>query len=263
MSATNPSLAEIREYLLRRLPESRRSRFEELYFRDDRLLDRVEEAEDQLVSEYVLGRLSPDDRKIFEESLLAAPYYRDRIETTTQMRLRLAQHKAFLKGSRGEGGLRPGRTGLLVAISLLFILFVAALASALRLKRDLEAATLAAAPAPRADLPGRVLVLPGPAESTSAPLLVLRPEARPLLLVLPRPLVPEATLAWRLALRSSSGTVWESGAQRAGEDGEGDLAFQVPAGVPAPGRYEVVAAAEGNPSSARLLATLDVGRPER
>ena len=110
MSAITPSPGEIRDYILRRLPEPRRARLEELYFRDDTLLERVEEAEDQLVSDYVLGRLSPADRKIFEDSLLGTPYYRDRIETTAQMRLRLSRHKAFLKGRRSPASrLLPGR----------------------------------------------------------------------------------------------------------------------------------------------------------
>ncbi len=258
MSAPLPSEGEIRDYLLRRLPEARRARLEELYFSDDRILDRVEDAEDRLVSDYVLGRLSSADRKIFEDSLLAMPYYRDRIETTTQMRLRLSQHKAFLGGSRGATGLRPGRTGLLVAASLLFVLFVAARASALRLKRDLEAATKVAAGPVRAELPARALVLPREGGSPSAPLRVGAPAGGPLLLVLPAALLPDAARLWRLTLRTGSETVWESGAIRGGADGAGDLALRLPAGVPAPGRYEVVAAPEGDPASARVLATVEV-----
>ena len=263
MSATTPSQGEIRDYLLRRLPESRRSRLEELYFRDDRLLDRVEEAEDQLVSDYVLGRLSPADRKLFEDSLLGTPYYRERIETTTQMRLRLSRHRAFARGSRKQPGLLPGRTGLLVAASLLFVLFVAALASALRLKRELEALTSAAAPPGRSDPPARVLVLAGPAADVPAPLRSLPADARPLLLVLPRTVLPRTASSWRLSLRSGSGTVWTSGAIRPGSDGEGDHAIRLPPGMPAPGRYDVVAAEEGDPASVRTLATLEVAAEGR
>ncbi len=263
MSAKAPSQGEIRDYLLRRLPEARRARLEELYFSDDRILDRVEDAEDQLVSDYVLGRLSAADRKVFEDSLLGMPYYRERIETTTQMRLRLSRHEAFLRGSRRPDGLRPGRTGLLVAVSLLLILFVAALASALRLKKDLETATKTAAPPAGTELPARALVIPREGASASPLLRVVGPASRPLLLVLPPARLPDATRPWRLTLRSGTETVWESGAIRTGADGDGDLALRLPAGVPAPGRYDVVAAADGDPASARALATVEVIGGER
>ncbi|MGE5347081.1 MAG: hypothetical protein ACM3JH_14100 [Acidithiobacillales bacterium] len=258
MSAPTPSQGEIRDYLLRRLPEARRARLEELYFSDDRILDRVEDAEDQLVSDYVLGRLSTADRKVFEDALLAMPYYRDRIETTTQMRLRLSRHKAFLRGSWRASGLWPGRTGLLVAVALLFVLFVAALASALRLKRDLETATTDAARPARAELPARALVLPRENGNPSAPLRVLGPAARPFLLVVPQALLPDQARLWRLTLQSGSESVWQSNAVRVGAEGDGDVALRLPAGVPAPGRYEVVAVADGDPSSARALATVEV-----
>ena len=82
MSAAAPGSPEIRDYLLRRMPETARTRFEEAYFRDDRLLDRIESEEDLLVADYVLGRLPDAERHLFEQSLLDTPYYRDRVETT-------------------------------------------------------------------------------------------------------------------------------------------------------------------------------------
>ncbi len=146
MSAAPPTAGEIRDYLLRRLPEPRRAVLEELYFRDDDILERVEEAEDALVTDYVLGRLAPGDRSSFEESLLDSPYYRDRVETTTQIRLRLNHLDAFRKGKRPAASrLLAGRTGAFLVASFLFVLFLAALVSAVRLKRDLETATRALA----------------------------------------------------------------------------------------------------------------------
>lgn len=265
MSAITPSPGEIRDYILRRLPEPRRARLEELYFRDDTLLERVEEAEDQLVSDYVLGRLSPADRKIFEDSLLGTPYYRDRIETTAQMRLRLSRHKGFSKSRRSPASrLLPGRTGLMVVLSLLVVLFVAALASALRLKSDLDrTARSPAAPAETANLAGRVIVLSEVRGSAAAPLRILRPAAGPLVLVLTQTLLPDKTRTWQLALTSSGRTAWESGPIRPGAPEEGALALRLPAGVPAEGRYEVVAAAEGDPGAALVIVTLDVVEPGR
>jgi len=75
LSATAPGSPEIRDYLLRRMPETARTRFEEAYFRDDRLLDRIESEEDLLVADYVLGRLPDAERHLFEESLLDTPYF--------------------------------------------------------------------------------------------------------------------------------------------------------------------------------------------
>jgi hypothetical protein len=258
VSASTPSQGEIRDYLLRRLPEARRARLEELYFRDDRVLDRIEEAEDQLVSDYVLGRLSPSDRKVFEDSLLGLPYYRDRIETTTEMRLRLSRHTAFPRGSRAGPALLPGRTGLLVVVALLLVLFLAALASALRLKKDLETATRAAARRAPTGLPVSAFVLPGEGGNPSATIRILRPASGPLVLVLPRALVRDAARPFRVAIRGGSRTVWESGVIRPGVDVEGDLAVEIPAGVPPPGRWDLVAAADGEEASVRALATVEI-----
>ncbi len=133
----------IREYLLRNLAEADRSRFEESYFTDDALLDRIETEEDLLVSDYVLGRLSEEDRRRFEQALLATPYYRQRVETTARLRLRIADDRGFRRLARapvpGGGGLFPGRTGAVVAFALLGVLLLASLVTALRLKEQLTA----------------------------------------------------------------------------------------------------------------------------
>jgi len=261
VSATTPSPAEIRDYILRRLPEARRAMMEELYFRDDSLLDRVEQAEDELVSDYVLGRLSPADRRTFESSLLETPYYRDRIESTTQMRLRIGRLQAFRKSRTPEGRLLTGRAGFLAAISLLLVLFVAALASALRLKGELETAARALAAGvepPGAAAQAVVLPLPG----GPPPARIVRAAGESLVLVLARPLLPPAELPFRLSLRAGDRTVWESGVLRSGAAREGDLAVRLPAGAPPAGRYEVILATEGDAAAPRSLATLDIAGAE-
>lgn len=261
MSASTPSPAEIRDYILRRLPEARRAKLEELYFRDDSLLDRVEQAEDELVSDYVLGRLSPTDRKTFEDSLLETPYYRERIETTTQMRLQIGRHRAFRKSRTADGRLLTGRAGFVAAISLLLVLFVAALASALRLKSDLERATraLPAGPgAPNAVLEAVVLPLPGGAEAGR----VVRSGTAPLVLVLSRSHLPPAGRPFRISLRSERGTAWESGLLPSEAARGGDLAVRLPEGVPGPGRYDVVLASDGETAGPRVLASIDFALPE-
>ena len=267
MSATSPSPAEIRDYILRRMTESRRAQMEELYFRDDGVLDRVEEAEDQIVSDYVLGRLSPEDRKTFEESLLSTPYYRDRIETTARLRLRLAQHDALRKGARPALPSRsvPGRTGLVVALAFVSVLFLAALASALQLKRNLEGATrLLAAGAGASAGADRVVLLAPPGPGGTVVSRVVRPAAVPLLLVLPRSALPDGTRSFRLALRTGGRIAWESGALAVGGPGDGDLSVPLPAGVPPAGRYEVEVAASGTgPFPEPAAAILEIAEPAR
>jgi len=260
VSATNPSAGEIRDYILRRLPEARRAKLEELYFRDDSLLDRVEQAEDELVSDYVLGRLSPTDRKTFEESLLETPYYRERIETTTQMRLQIGRHRAFRKSRTVDGRLLTGRAGFVAAISLLLVLFVAALASALRLKSDLERATraLAVPGAPDVALEAVVLPLPGGAADGR----VVRSGTGPLVLVVPGSHLPPAGRPFTISLRAEGRTVWGSGSLRHTAGRDGDLAVRLPAGVPPPGRYDVVLASDGETPGPRVLASLDFAKPE-
>ncbi len=100
MSASSPGSAEIRDYLLRRMTDTARGRFEEAYFRDDTLLDRIEAEEDALVSDYVLGHLSDGERRLFEESLLGTPYYRDRVETTSRLRLKVGSAIALSAAPR-------------------------------------------------------------------------------------------------------------------------------------------------------------------
>jgi hypothetical protein len=256
VSITPPTASELRDYLLRRLSEPRRALLEEQYFRDDHVLERVEEAEDDLVSDYVLGRLAPSERSSFEASLLDSPYYRDRVETTTQIRLRLNRLKVPRKG-KGPAAreLLAGRTGAFIAASFLFVLFLAALVSAIRLKGDLETTTRALAeraiPAPE-----RVVLLP--AVPGGAGVRVRRTIRESLVLVLPRPLLPDPVRTWRAALCLEGRKVWESGPLTAGGPGDGDLALHLPAGQPAPGHYELLAAADGDPVPPRTVATLDV-----
>ncbi len=257
MSPAAPTAGEIRDYLLRRLSEPRRALLEEQYFRDDAVLERVEDAEDELVSDYVLGRLAPPERASFEASLLDSPYYRDRVETTTQIRLRLNRLDAFRKGKPPlTSRLFAGRSGILIAASFLFVLFLAALVSAIRLKRDLETATYALAEKTSSDAE-RIVVLPAGPGSVPA-VRVRRTVRERLVLVLPRPLLPEGVRTWRAVLRIGEREVWESGPLPAAGPGEGDLMLRLPAGQPAPGHYVLLAAADGDPGVPRTVASLDV-----
>ena len=263
---------QIREYLLRSLADADRARFEESYFADDALLDRVEAEEDLLVTDYVLGRLSEEDRRRFEQALLGTPYYRERVETTTRLRLRIARDKGVRRLGRGVPpaagtGLFPGRTGIVVAFALLGVLLLASLVTALRLKEQLVAlrAELNAQPPPAvtAAAGGVVpatpaVVLQAPAEEGVSARRVDRIAGSPLVLVFPRALLPVGAKSWRVVLRAGTGAIlWDSGDQPATAGDAADLAVRLPAGVPEPGHSGVTLWAGGSPILSVLLEVVE------
>ncbi len=281
MSATAPGSPEIRDYLLRRMTETARTRFEEAYFRDDRLLDRIESEEDLLVAEYVMGRLSDAERHLFEESLLDTPYYRDRVETTRSIKLRLAEERFFRKkaaATRGAGGspsgapdarLFPRGTGIGVGFGLLVLLTIASLASAWFLKSALTRTRRELADrAPRADAAARAGVVPvaqtvvlTPAEGTGPSIVrVRRPRGGALLLVFPRATLARGALAFGVALGSGGRTAWDSGELPPLDSEGGDLSVRVPPGVPPAGAYAVRLRSRGaiGPPQDGFLGTLDI-----
>jgi len=258
----------IRGYLLRRLAEDERQSFEESYFADDALLDRVEAEEDLLVTDYVLGRLSEEDRRRFEQALLGTPYYRERVETTTRLRRRIARDQGVRNLGRGAaprpgGGLFPGRTGIVVAIGLLCVLLLAALVTALRLKQQLatlraELSTSAPAPVTAAGggvVPSTPSVVLQPTEGAGVSVRrVERLAGSPLVLVFPRDLLPDDATSWRVVLREESGAViWDSGDQTVPAAASSDLAVRLPPGVPAGGRSGVTLWSGGTPVFSALL----------
>lgn len=278
MSSPAPGSPEIRDYLLRRMPETARARFEEAYFRDDRLLDRIESEEDLLVADYVLGRLPEAEKRLFEESLLETPYYRDRVETTRSIKLRLAEERFFRKKAAAAGTparpgpdsrLFPGGTGLAIAVGLLALVAVAALASAFVLKnalaaarRDLAERAPPSAPAIQAGVvPLAQTVVLTPDKGTGPALVrVRRPPGGALLLVFPQPSGPPRGAGFAVALTSGGRTVWDSGALPAKEAEAGELSVRLPPGVPTAGPYGVRLRATSSAGAVEdvFLGTLDV-----
>ncbi len=279
MSATAPGSPEIRDYLLRRMPEGSRSKFEEAYFKDDRLLDRIESEEDLLVADYVLGRLPDTERHLFEQSLLDTPYYRDRVETTRGIKLRLAEERFLRKkaaaaaagppASGSDSRLFPGGTGTWVAFGLLLLLTVASLASAWFLKNALAKTRRdLAAGAPRADAAAQAGIVPvaqtvvlTPAQGTGPVIVrVKRPRGGALLLVLPRVSMAPDAAAFGVALAGGGRVAWDSGelAPPGAEDGEPSV--RLPAGVPPAGAYAVRLRSRGptGPPRDTFLGTLDI-----
>ena len=69
----------IRRYLLGELPELAANSLEERYFADDEAFEQVWAAENDLVDDYVAGRLTSEDRDRFERHYLASRRHRQRV----------------------------------------------------------------------------------------------------------------------------------------------------------------------------------------
>lgn len=276
-TARIPSPGEVRDYILRRLPEDERARFEEAYFADDSLLERIEQEENCLVSEFVLGRLEETDRKRFEEALLGAPYYRQRIETTgalqrdladripTRPSLRSQERVVTPIALRAPPGRRvtifPGRTGTGVAFSLMTVLLVAAVLAAWTLRRDVvrlrrervASASQGSVPAG----PGAFLLLDE--SGHEGPPVRLRPAvAGPLTLIVPAWHLPDPPAPVLLTIEDEEGrTIWESAPLERSEATAGGVAVTVsPTVLPAGARRVVVLLAAGSGGPSRPLAIL-------
>jgi len=272
VSALAPGSEEIRDYLLRRMPDAARGRFEEAYFHDDTLLDRIETEEDALVSDYVLGRLDTAERRLFEESLLGTPYYKDRVETTSRLKLRIDARGLFpdrVEAPAADARLFPGRSGTGVAFSLLTLLLVAALLSALRLKSDLTRARLelAARPARAADPAAQAGVVPlaqtvllGGDRSAGPAITTLRRTAGgAILLSFPRSLAGRTASTLSVALIDGNRVAWESAAFPSKEMDEGDVSLRLPPGVPPAGSYAVLLRApDASDKAETLLGILEI-----
>ena len=74
-----PSDAEMRSYLLGRLPQGRRDEIQELVFEDESLYEKLLEAEQDLIDEYARGRLNAKDARDIEAGLLASVERRDEV----------------------------------------------------------------------------------------------------------------------------------------------------------------------------------------
>jgi anti-sigma-K factor RskA len=231
-----PTPEQIRDYLLRRLQEPERSRFEQAYFSDDGLLDRVEAEEDRLVSDYVLGKLQDSDRRRFELALLGTPYYQERVETTSRLNLKLSGLPALAKRTPPTGPTKarlfPGSIGLWIALGLTGILLVASLASAMQLRRALEKAEARAAEAETrvARLPATVVLgLDG-----SGIRRVERQAGSPIQVVVPATLLRDASGSYAVTVRDATGSLVFRTATPAASGA--DVSVWLPASVQ-PGTY--------------------------
>lgn len=80
MSTESPRGPLFVRYLLGGLPSEEQEDLEERYFSDPDLHEELRAASDDLIDDYLSGRLSADDRKRFEEYFLRSPRQRRRLE---------------------------------------------------------------------------------------------------------------------------------------------------------------------------------------
>lgn len=75
-----------RQYLLGKLTGDEREQFEDRYFADDELFDDLEAAEDDLIDDYLTGDLSEEDTSLFRENYLVGAERQQRLRVGTAWR---------------------------------------------------------------------------------------------------------------------------------------------------------------------------------
>jgi hypothetical protein len=77
--------ARARRYLLGELTEDERALVEQEFFRNEEAVDRIEQAEGDLIEDYLAGRLDADAHQRFERDYLAAPHHRTRVDIVRRL----------------------------------------------------------------------------------------------------------------------------------------------------------------------------------
>lgn len=91
--------AVLQQYLLGALPEAERSRVAESYFVEEEFFEELLDVENELLDQYVRGRLSPEDRKRFGAYLIGLP----------DGAVKLATAHALMEAAKESGEVLPGR----------------------------------------------------------------------------------------------------------------------------------------------------------
>jgi hypothetical protein len=160
----------IRRYLLGDLPESEANSLEQQYFTDGEVFEQVWAVENDLVDDYVAGRLASDDRARFERHYLASPRHRERVANARALRgaaLGAGQPPARTSRPSSRPWAIPGPGWAVAAIVLLAV--VAGWLSRSRPSDTRQAAGRPAETATMAPGVGPVAPVLPPPESPSAP----------------------------------------------------------------------------------------------
>ncbi|HKX31462.1 MAG TPA: hypothetical protein VJ302_27495, partial [Blastocatellia bacterium] len=140
------------KYLLNDLSEEDRAQLEEAYLRDESLFDQIQAMEEELIEDYVKGRLSGYERERFEQHYLASREQRARVETVRQLDracsltppdpalagARIARQPSSVRSWQRAMG-RPRSVLMLGAAAFLLILGLGMFAELLRLRGRLAA----------------------------------------------------------------------------------------------------------------------------
>jgi hypothetical protein len=85
-SLPQPDASTIRRYLLGELSEAEALSLEERYFADPEAFEQVWAVENELVDDYVAGRLGAEERDQFERHYLSSPRHRERVAAAKALR---------------------------------------------------------------------------------------------------------------------------------------------------------------------------------
>jgi hypothetical protein len=112
----------LRRYLLGEMSESEAEAFEEEHFDDPEVLAHVRRAEDDLLDDFVAGRLSRRDRRSFERHHLATPGQRERLVAASALRLMTLDARAPRERATPAPGSRRKVWLVLAAVLLALLL---------------------------------------------------------------------------------------------------------------------------------------------
>jgi hypothetical protein len=234
----SPADATYRRYLLGQLHEAERDALEQrLFAEDDALTPELLAAEDDLVDDYVSKDLTPDDRRLFEETLLRLPSRRQKVALAADL-VQAARRRPPGRGQRAR-----------VRGALAASLLAAVWGTWFWRHRSPEPATPAPPATPSAAAPSsstvRVVLLAGVVRSAStAPTVHLRPEVRTVELQAFLEIDGSVPTRGRAQVaRASGGEVWSDDVRlETGSEGV-HAQLTVPATVLAAGDYLVTVTA--------------------
>lgn len=126
---SSPNSNEFREFLLDRLPSGRAEAIEERMFQDEAYFSDVQDAEDDLIEEYVTETLDPADAQLFSSRVQKDPNLQERVAIRRAL-IRTLQHAANAAAAAPAIAAGPRRgmwgrflvPGFALAILMLFFL---------------------------------------------------------------------------------------------------------------------------------------------
>jgi hypothetical protein len=132
-----------RQYLLGQASEQERSALEEQYFADPSVVDRISAIEDDLIEDYLAGRLPSGDRADFERHYLNTPEHRTRVDVVRRV---MATRRATKGWATAPSSWKP----LALAASVLLAVGLWGAWTAIKHQQPATDARIGVAPAPAA-----------------------------------------------------------------------------------------------------------------